>query len=401
MQENPLEMLRKRHPLLRRSQPEESVDSEEDWGDENDKEDSEEESSEPVRTPLGRRAGPPITERPRQGRVKNFFFNLKEKFENVLASKWFKIGGGIVLAAIILIVALNFLGPSGPEMTTPVATQPAEIPTFEPQSTVDYKSVPVVGTTLIMLLFGLMLVSVLGVLDGKERFQISDVIFALTGFFLNYFVSWTPMLAFLTAFEPLANPRTALFFVAGVTLAVVTVKALTGGRDTTNLGVFFACLGFAGAIFGTMGAFQIALDVPTQPVYLLQDLPAAILTKQASLIQYSLLVYSMFFLSIGCYLIDIFLPKDKETRWEALITASIVVGGFYLAQIWMGLTASMLVAVAAAVVLATIVRRSGKGITTGENPLSRAVSRAFEYTAWDGIAIGVVITILLRLSGFA
>lgn len=324
--------------------------------------------------------------------------SIRERTRAIFSSKWLKIVGGVVLGIIVLVVLFSFLGSGSPEPTRIQNTQPPKtVPTFQPTS-VDYKSVSVVGTTLLLLIEGLILVPILGILDGKERFQVSDVVFAIVSFLVNYIVIWAPILAFLTAFSAIGNPKTAMFFVTGVTLTAVLIKALTGGRDTTNLGVFFAILGFAGAIWGSMGAIQVALSVPSQPVYLLQDLPSAFTTKQVALVQYSILVYTMFFLSMVCYLIDIFLPKDKEIRWESLMTAAVVVLGYFLANIKMAPTYSLLVATAVAVLLATVVRRAGKGITTGENPLSRAVSRAFEYTAWDGVAFGIVFTILLRLT---
>lgn len=328
--------------------------------------------------------------------------SLRDRISSVFSNKWAKIGCGTLVGVVILILifmALSNFGPSGFSPNTPAVEATQTPPTFSPEVTVDLKSVPFIGITQFMLILGLILVPILGTLDGRERFEVSDIVYAIVGFLVNYFVVWGPMLAFLTAFEWMSNPRTATAVVSLVMFVAILVKSLTGRRDTTNLGVYFACLAFGGAVFSNMGAMQIAFDVPTQPLYLLQDLPDAILAKLGPQIQYSMLVYSMFFLSIGCYLIDIFFPNDGETRWEAVITAVVVVGGFYLAGIWMGPAAALLVAVAAAVVLATIARRSGTGVTTGESALSKAVSRAFEYTAWDGVAVGVVITILLHLSG--
>lgn len=334
--------------------------------------------------------------------------------------KWFKwISTAVLIITIVAVAIFWFLGGSNPESANPekiqsqqqnqqpnqqpnlLQTQTESVPAFRPETTVDYKSISVVGTTLIMLVLGAFLISALGILDGKERFQVSDVVVALTGYFLNYFVIWAPMLAFLTAFKPIGNPGTAMFYVVSLIIVVVIFKAINGGIDFTNLGVFLACLALTGAITGTMGAIQQALSVPSQPVYLLQDLPGAIATKQGALIQYSMLVYTMFFLAMACYLLDIFYPRDGEIRWEAIVMTFLVVIGFYVSIFFMPRTAALVVATAFTSLVATFIRRAGKGVTTGENVLSKVVARVFEYTAWDGVALGILIVILLRLSGFA
>lgn len=359
------------------------------------------------------------SEAPASGRPNskvNLITRAKNAIENFRNNRWFKrigIGLVIILGILALLFAFWFLGGSNPEPTQtriqsqPQTQQPAQqnevenIPTFQPETTVDYKSISVVGVALKLIILGLVIVPILGYLDARERFETSDVGFAFGGFLANYLFTWKPIVAFLMSLGPIGTERTALFWVTSIILALVAMKAATGKRDTTNLGLYFACMALSGAALGTLGAFQIALDVPTQPVYLLQDLPNAILTKQLAMIQFSLLVYSMFGLAILFYLIDIFFPVDKETRWEAVVIAVIVVAGFYISQIWLGTTVSLALSVAMALVIATLARRTGKGLTTGESPLSRAVTRAFEYTAWDGVAIGVVISILLFLSGLA
>lgn len=326
----------------------------------------------------------------------------KNAINNFRQNKWVKriaIGVGVIFAILMLVFMFWFLGGSNPESANPERIQ--SVPAFRPETTVDYKSISVVGTTLIMLVLGAFLISALGILDGKERFQVSDVVVALTGYFLNYFVIWAPMLAFLTAFKPIGNPGTAMFYVVSLIIVVVIFKAINGGIDFTNLGVFLACLALTGAITGTMGAIQQALSVPSQPVYLLQDLPGAIATKQGALIQYSMLVYTMFFLAMACYLLDIFYPRDGEIRWEAIVMTFLVVIGFYVSIFFMPRTAALVVATAFTSLVATFIRRAGKGVTTGENVLSKVVARVFEYTAWDGVALGILIVILLRLSGFA
>lgn len=344
----------------------------------------------------------------------------KKAINDFRQNKWVKriaIGGGVILAVLFLMFIFWFLGGDSPESSNPERiqnqqqtqqptqqqqfTQPEDVPTFQPEITVDYKSIAVVGIALKLIILALIMVPVLGYLDARERFETSDVGFALGGFLGNYVLTWKPIVAFLITFAPIGNERTALFWVTSITLALVAMKAATGKRDTTNLGLYFACMALAGAAIGSLGAMQVALNVPTQPVYLLQDLPGAIMTKKIEMIQYSLLVYSMFALSISFYLMDIFFPVDKETRWEAVVIAVIVVGGFYISQIWLGITVSLALSVAISLVIATLARRTGKGMTSGESPLSRAVTRAFEYTAWDGVAIGVVISVLLFLSGLA
>ena len=350
----------------------------------------------------------------------SYIDRAKNAIKNFRQNKWVKritIGGGVILAILVLMFIFWFLGGDSPESANPERiqsqqqnqpqvqqqqqTQEESVPTFQPEITVDYKSIAFVGVALKLIILALILVPVLGYLDARERFETSDVGFAIGGFLANYVLTWKPVVAFLITFAPIGNERTALFWVTSLTLALVAMKAATGKRDTTNLGLYFACLALAGAAVGTLGAIQVALNVPTQPVYLLQDLPSAILTKKIELIQFSLLVYSMFGLSIIFYLIDIFFPVDKDTRWEAVVIAVIVIAGFYISQIWLGTTVSLALSVAISLVVASLARRTGKGLTTGESPLSRAVTRAFEYTAWDGVAIGVVISVLLFLSGLA
>lgn len=342
----------------------------------------------------------------------------KNTIKNFRENKWVKrtaIGCGVIFAILMLVFIFWFLGGSNPEPTNEnriqnqqqpqqpnqQQSQTESVPAFQPETTVDYKSIAVVGVALKLIILALILVPVLGYLDARERFETSDVVFAIGGFVGNYLLTWKPIVAFLTTFEPIGTERTALFFVTAITFALVSMKAATGKRDTTNLGLYFAGLALAGAAIGRLGAIQVAFNVPTQPVYLLQDLPSAILTKKIELIQFSLLVYSMFGLSILFYLVDIFFPVDKETRWEAVVIAVIVIAGFYIAQIWVATTVALALAVAISLVIATLARRTGRGMTSGESPLSRAVTRAFEYTAWDGVAIGVVISVLLFLSGLA
>jgi hypothetical protein len=332
----------------------------------------------------------------------------KNTVNNIRQNKWVKrtvIGAGVIFAILVIIFIFWFIGGSSPETTSTERIQgqqenpqPAQqqsqtesVPTFQPEQTVDYKSVPFVGSILILILEGLLLIPLFGILDGTERLQMGDTITSLVGVLVNYFVTWAPMIAFLTAFKALSNPVTAMFVVTILTLAIVLMRAMTGGRDTTNIGVFFGFLALAGATSGSMGAMQIAFDVPSQPVYLLQDLPSAILSKQTPLIQYSMLVYSMFAISIVAYAIDIFFPDDKDTRWEALIVATIVIAGFYLVSIKLESYYSLLISVAFASLIATLARRRGKGLTTGENPLSNAISRVFEFSACYGVSIGIMV----------
>lgn len=285
------------------------------------------------------------------------------------------------------------------------AEQPAEPPKFKvtEAETVDLKSVDWYGQTQILLILATLAIPFLGYLDGKERLQIGDAIFAVVGAVANYLVMWAPVMAFITTLLSM-DERSVAILMSFVIVVVVTVKALTGGRDTSSLGVYFGLLALGSAIFGNMGAMQVAFNVPSQPLYALQELPVAILAKQGELIKFSLLVYAMLGVAITNYVIDIIVPRDGDFRWEAIISAVVVVLAFYLALIKLQPALALLVAIAAAVLIAMILRRTGERRATratGENPLTQVVQRVFEYTAWDGVAMGTILVVLLRLAGIA
>ncbi|MBU1327342.1 hypothetical protein KKB64_02300 [Patescibacteria group bacterium] len=294
--------------------------------------------------------------------------------------------------------------PVQPQAESPSAEQPeaAEPPKFivTEAETVDLKSADWYGPTQILLVLAALSIPLLGYLDGKERLQIGDAVFAIVGATANYLVMWAPIMAFnITLFG--MDQRGVAILVSFVIIAVVTVKALTGNRDTSSLGVYFGLLALGAAIFGNMGAMQVAFNVPSQPLYAIQDLSAAILAKQGELIKFTLLIYTILVVAIVNYIIDIVAPVDGDLRWEAIISAVIVVVAFYLASIKLQPALSLIVAVAASILTAMILRRTGERLATratGENPLSQVVQRVFEYTAWDGVALGTILVVILRLA---
>ena len=357
----------------------------------------------------------------RFGKVKALFQSLRERFtkkdhvidgtpqEGILErikgffsgkGKWILIAIGIVIVLIGGYLILSKLDqgviPARPSNPTVVETPPSF--TFHP---VDSKSVSFIGSTLILMFIALFALFPLGILDGKERLQVSDVTVAIAGFFLNYIVVWKPFVAFWTTLIPIFNEQSTAILFGIVITAVVVTKAITGGRDTTNLGVYFGCLAIAGAIWQHMGAFQAAFGVPSQPVYLLQDLPPAILSQQFSEVRYSLLVYSVLFLAVASYLIDIVYPKGKKVRWEGVAASAILVGVFYLARIKFEVEYALVLGIAAGVILAVITRKTGGKLVLGENALAQVVQRVFDYTAWDGVGLGVVLVVFLRLMSLA
>lgn len=329
---------------------------------------------------------------------------------------WMWIGIGILVLALI-VAAIWFFGGSSSAQPTAQSVQPSqtqpeqrsqpetllppEAPPVVNLQPIDYKSVAFVGVTLFFMFIAGTALIPLGILDAKERLQVSDISVALAGLLANYVAIWKPFVAFWTTLVPIFNEQsTAVTFGILITGIVVT-KAVTGGRDTTNLGVYFGELAIIGAISGNMGAFQAAFNIPYQPVYMLQGLPSAIMAKQASVVQYSLLVYSVLFLAIGAYLLDIVYPREKKPRYGAFFSFAAVVGTYYLALLAFNAQYALFFGISAGVLAAVIARKTGNVESAGENKLTKIVQRVFEYTPWDGACLGIVVLVLLRLAGLA
>ena len=308
--------------------------------------------------------------------------------------KWIGLG----LVVLILLGGLYFLtlnyGVSMPQV--------ASAPSFEeaPEvrlSAIDVKNVEFIGSKLILMIIALMALIPLGVLDGRERLQVSDVIVAIVGVNLNYVLLWKPIIAFSLELLPMYNEQSISILFGVLITSIVITKAVTGGRDTTNLGVYFGMLAIAGGITGHMGAFQAAFNTPSQPVYLLEQIPSAIVALRYEEVRYSVLVYGVLFLGIASYLLDILYPREKDVRWEAIGTAAVTVGAYFLALQKFEAPYALILAIAAGVILAVVTRKTGGKLQIGENPLAKVVQRVFDYTAWDGVSLGVLVIVVLQL----
>ncbi len=325
-----------------------------------------------------------------------------EQVRNFLTGRAKQILIGSLVVVLIVLTAIYL--PQIKQLTTSVPEAPiqkVEVAPIVNLTPIDAKSVSFIGPTLIMMIIALVSLGSLGILDGKERLQTSDITVGIVGFCLNYIAVWKPFVAFWTTLFPVFNEQTMAATFGFLITGIVVTKALTGGRDTTNLGVYFGMLAITGAISQQLGAFQVAFNVQSQPVYLLQDLPIAIMAKQMSEVLYSLLVYFLLFLAVASYLLDIFFPKEKKIRWGGIVTTVATVGFFYIAGTKFEVQYALLLGITAGVVLAVLTRKTVNKVSLGENPLAQIVQRVFDYTAWDGVSLGVALMVLLHLMNFA